>query len=95
MTSKQDQVSHEPENNRFVVHFHDGDSGELVYRREGNTLYLLHSEVPASRQGQGLGGRLMNAALAEIEALQLKVQPVCRYTQYFIQRNPRWHALLA
>ena len=100
MQNSEDKVVHEPENNRFVVHFYDGDQdsgdrGELVYQRQGNTLHLIHSEVPANRKGQGLGGRLMNAALAEIEASQLKVQPVCRYTQYFIQRNERWHALRA
>ena len=99
MQNAEDKVVHEPENNRFVVHFHDGQGednrGELVYQRQGDTLHLIHSEVPASRKGQGLGGRLMNAALAEIEKENLKVQPVCRYTDYFIQRNKRWHALLA
>lgn len=99
MPNTQDQVVHEPENNRFVVHFHDGhgdnNSGELVYRRDGDVLHLVHSQVPANRQGQGLGGRLMAAALANIEAANLKVQPVCRYTQHYINRNKRWHSLLA
>jgi predicted GNAT family acetyltransferase len=99
MNTTTDNVIHEPENNRFVVYFDDGQGednrGELVYQRQGNTLHLIHSEVPASRKGQGLGGRLMNAALAEIEMHNLKVQPVCRYTDYFIQRNKRWHALRA
>ncbi|MDD9892045.1 MAG: GNAT family N-acetyltransferase, partial [Gammaproteobacteria bacterium] len=63
MQNAEDKVVHEPENNRFVVHFYDGDSGELVYQRQGDTLHLIHSEGPADRKGQGLGGRLMNAAL--------------------------------
>lgn len=99
MPSAEDKVVHEPENNRFVVYFDDSQGeasrGELVYQRQDNTLHLIHSEVPANRKGQGLGGRLMNTALAEIDACGFKVQPVCRYTQYFIQRNAQWQHLLA
>lgn len=95
MTDSNDKVVHEPEQQRYVVHFDNGGQGELVYRRENDTLHLVHSEVPANRRGEGLGARLMSGALGQIEAEQLKVVPVCRYTKHYIARNARWQTLLA
>lgn len=93
--TEQDNVTHDAENNRYVVQFHDGDEGELVYQRQGDTLNLVHSQVPDNRRGEGLGARLMESALTQIEADKLKVTPVCRYTQHYIARNSRWQSLLA
>lgn len=95
MTAAQDQTTHLPEQNQYRVDFHDGGSGTLVYQRHGDVLHLVHSEVPSNRRGAGLGARLMDSALKLIEADQLKVKPICRYTQHYIRRNPRWHSLLA
>ena len=95
MSQPQDTTQHDVANHRYVVHFHDGGEGELVYQREGDVLKLVHSQVPTNRRGAGLGARLMENALATIEAEQLKVQPVCKYTQHYIDRHDRWHSLLA
>lgn len=92
--SATDRVEHCPQQNRYRVHFHDGGTGELVYHRDGDVLRLIHSEVPSNRRGAGLGARLMVGALTQIQADQLKVQPVCSYTQHFIARRPEWHSLL-
>lgn len=93
--SQQDQSIHQPENNRYLVKFHDGGEGELVYQRQGDTLHLVHSQVPSNRRGAGLGSRLMDAALFQIERDGLKVQPVCSYTGHYISRSARWQLLLA
>lgn len=95
MTASQDSIQHDAANNRYVVQFHDGGEGELVYQREGELLRLVHSQVPTNRRGAGLGARLMENALAAIETEHLKVQPVCRYTQHYIDRHERWQSLLA
>ena len=94
-TPSQDHLIHRPEQGRYIVQFHDGGQGELVYQQSGNTLALIHSEVPANRRGAGLGGRLMDCALRQIEQDGFKVQPVCRYTQIYIARNAHWQKLLA
>lgn len=95
MSQPQDTTQHDAANNRYVVQFHDGGEGELLYQREGDLLRLVHSQVPANRRGAGLGARLMENALTAIEAEQLKVVPVCRYTKHYIARNVRWQTLLA
>ena len=34
----------------------DGRRAELLYRRNGNRLVLIHTEVPVQAEGHGLGG---------------------------------------
>jgi predicted GNAT family acetyltransferase len=95
MVDEKDITIHQPENNRYLVQFHDGGEGELVYQRDGDTLNLVHSQVPSNRRGAGLGARLMDNALAQIEADHLKVRPICSYTGHYISRSERWQSLLA
>lgn len=95
MLNQADTTTHQPEHNRYLVQFHDGGQGELVYKRHGNVLNLVHSQVPSNRRGEGLGARLMDNALAQIKAESLKVQPICSYTQHYITRHAQWHELLA
>ncbi|SFU18795.1 N-acetyltransferase [Pseudomonas marincola] len=88
-------VSHNPAHQRFEVDFGDGASGQLIYRKEGQTLYLTHTEVPANRRGEGLGAILMEHCLEAIEKLGYKVVPVCSYTRVYLIRAKRWAHLLA
>ncbi|MFU1478663.1 N-acetyltransferase [Roseovarius sp. C7] len=92
---QEDVLHHEAAQNRFVVAFHDGGTGRVDYARRGRVLDLLHSEVPAARRGQGLGGRLMERVLEAVEAEGLQVRPVCSYTAAYLRRYKRWAHLLA
>lgn len=95
MSNNLDKAVHQPDKNRYLVQFHDGGEGELVYQKNGEILSLIHSQVPSNRRGAGLGARLMESSLTQIETEGLKVLPICSYTQHYINRKPRWHALLA
>ncbi len=43
----------------------DGTTATLEYKLHGDRLHLLHTEVPEAFRGQGVGGRLVEAALAK------------------------------
>lgn len=88
------KVKHNPASQRFEVSFGGDDSGQLIYRQEGNTLYLTHAQVPANRRGEGLGAMLMEHCLDAIEKLGYKVVPVCSYTRAYLARAKRWAHLL-
>lgn len=66
----------------------DGHLAELVYRRNGNRLVLIHTEVPAELEGRGLGGRLVTAAIAEAAADGLTVVPLCPFARSWLERHP-------
>jgi len=54
------QITDNPGASRFELTV-DGHLAELQYRRRGDRLVLLHTEVPAELEGRGIGGSLVAA----------------------------------
>ena len=49
-------VVEKPEQNRFELAL-DGGTALVAYRRDGERLVLVHTEVPQQFAGQGVGSR--------------------------------------
>jgi predicted GNAT family acetyltransferase len=87
------EVRHNESHRRFEA----GSAPEpakLNYRREGGAVDLIHTEVPAIYQGQGLGGKLATAALEWARANGLKVIPSCSYIRSYVAKHPEFADLL-
>ncbi len=82
-----DAVVDDTHDNRFELG-PEGESGELVYRRNGNRLVLVHTEVREALRGRGLGGRLVRAAVERAAAESMTVVPVCSYAARVADRSP-------
>jgi predicted GNAT family acetyltransferase len=65
------------------------------YRRVGDTLHLVHTEVPEGIEGRGIAGQLVQAALDYAAANRLRVAPLCSYVRAYMRRHPDTHSLLA
>ena len=81
------RVVDNPASSRFEVEV-DGHLAELVYRRDGGRLVLIHTEVPRALEGHGLGGLLVTAALAYAAEKNLSVVPVCAFARGWLERHP-------
>jgi hypothetical protein len=66
----------------------DGHVAELVYRLDGDRMTLLHTGVPDELEGQGIGGRLVRAAVGEAEAQNLTLVPRCSFAASWLERHP-------
>jgi predicted GNAT family acetyltransferase len=66
----------------------DGHVGYLAYRRDGDRLILIHTEVPPQLEGQGVGGKLVMAAIDEAEEQHLTVVPLCEFAMGWLARHP-------
>ena len=66
----------------------DGHPAELVYRRNGNRLVLLHTAVPAELAGRGIGGQLVRAAIEKAAAAGLTIVPLCPFARDWLERHP-------
>jgi predicted GNAT family acetyltransferase len=73
----------------------DGELAVSLYRRDGDTLLLTHTEVPWRAQGRGLAAELVRATLAWARAEGLKVRPLCGYVAAYMRRHPETQDLLA
>ena len=65
-----------------------GESGELVYRLDGNRLVLIHTEVPEALRGRGLGGRLVRAAVDRAATESMTLVPLCPYAREWLISHP-------
>lgn len=86
-------VTHNPGASRFEIQL-EGHVAECVYRRQGDVLALVHTEVPAALQGKGLAAQLVQAALAWARAQGLRVRPSCSYVATYMRRHPETQDLL-
>jgi len=88
------QVVDNPAAGRFELRVGD-QLGFLNYRRDGNLLHLIHTEVPAEVEGEGYGSALARGALEHARAAGLQVVPSCRFVRAYLERHPEYAPLVA
>jgi uncharacterized protein (DUF924 family)/predicted GNAT family acetyltransferase len=86
-------VQHHPEARRFETVV-DGHLALCSYVRQGDTLVLHHTEVPAALQGRGVAAALVAQALAWARHEGLRVRPTCSYVAAYLRRHPEVQDLL-
>ena len=67
----------------------------LTYKEDGDTIYLVHTEVPAEMEGKGIGGQLAKAALNYARQNGLKVVARCPLVTSYLERHPEHQDLVA
>ena len=72
---------------RFLLEVESREA-ELVYRREGGRLVLVHTGVPDALSGRGIGGRLVAAAVERARRDELVLVPVCPYARRWLEKHP-------
>jgi predicted GNAT family acetyltransferase len=60
----------------------------LQYRLTPQHITLVHTEVPDTLSGRGLGAQLVRAALDYAHFNQLEVVPVCSFVNAYLQKHP-------
>lgn len=84
-------------NNESLARFEaevDGRSAFLTYKLRGNTLALLHTEVPPELEGHGVGSGLARFALEFARERNLKVLSYCPFVTAYIRHHPEYASLL-
>lgn len=66
----------------------DGSLAELSYRRVGNRLVLIHTEVPVELEGRGIGGALVAAAVDRAAREGMTLVPLCPFARGWLQHHP-------
>ncbi len=66
----------------------DGTTATLEYKLHGDRLHLVHTEVPEALRGNGVGGRLVEAAVAKARDEHLTIVPWCPYAREWLEQHP-------
>lgn len=73
----------------------DGETALLQYQLHQQYLTLIHTEVPVSLQGRGMGTALVEKVLLQAAERQLTLIPLCPFVAHYLRHHPEWYRLVA
>jgi hypothetical protein len=82
-----ESVKHNEPGGQFEIALEHG-TAVLQYQRSGETIRLMHTEVPEADRGRGLANQLARAALDYAHFNQLKVIALCPFVKLYMQKHP-------
>lgn len=89
------RVDHDDAERSYTISVGDQVIGRLEYRRSGQVLTMIHTEVDPDRQGQGVASALVQRALEDARDRGLHVVPTCPYVATWVDRHPDFADLIA
>lgn len=87
-------VVHHESWRRFEIDLGDGTRAVLAYVPRNQTLDLVHTEVPAPWERQGIAARLAQAALDYAREAGFTVIPSCPYVQEYLRHHREYLPLV-
>jgi hypothetical protein len=87
------EITRNEQKEQWEVHA-GGQTGVLTYSEQDGKLYLLHTQVPEALEGQGIGGRLVKAAMDYAREKGEKVVPFCPFARVWLQRHSEYADLV-
>jgi uncharacterized protein len=81
-------VADAPSRQRFEIRDGDRLAGFTEYRRRGDVLAFIHTEVTPGYEGKGVASRLISAALEVAREDGARVLPFCPFVRGYIAKHP-------
>ena len=81
------EVREDREAERYVIAVDGEPAGFAQYRDRGRALDFVHTEIDDRFEWQGLGGRLVSAALDDVRSRGLVVLPFCPFVRGYVARH--------
>jgi predicted GNAT family acetyltransferase len=66
----------------------DGQTAFLAYDRTGDSIRLMHTEVPEAFRGRGFGEALVKGALEAARSQGLRIVAVCPFVRAYMKKHP-------
>jgi predicted GNAT family acetyltransferase len=70
-------------------------AGLAAFVERPGVVVFTHTEIDDAFEGQGIGSALARAALDDVRARGLKVDPRCPFIKAWIERHPDYQELVA
>lgn len=73
---------------KFELHIEDEIAFIEYIQTRNNIIYLTHTEVPRTLEGNGLGAIIVFKTLEYIKENGYKMAPLCPFIAAYLKRNP-------
>jgi predicted GNAT family acetyltransferase len=80
-------VRDNPEKHRFEIDLGDGTFAIAEYNLLTTKIVFTHTEVPTPHEGQGIGTKLIETALASARERNLEVIPICPFFAAYMKKH--------
>ena len=67
-----------------------GEKAFVTYRYWGKIIVLMHTEVPQSEEGKGLGSELARQTFEWIRAQKIMAKVFCPFLVVYLKRHPEF-----
>ncbi len=72
----------------------EGYLAAAYYKKDGNVVTFVHTEVPKELGGKGVGSRLVKGALEQVRVQNLKVVAQCPFVKGYIDKHAEFADLV-
>ena len=79
---------------RFELPLPGGEFAELNYRWLKGSMVLMHTVVPSSARGKGIGGILVKYVLDYAREQHLKIINYCHFVTKYLNDHPEYNDLI-
>ena len=73
----------------------EGSIAFIEYKLTGDTLFLIHTEVPPALKGKGAASAIVQKALQYAKDNNYKIVPICPFVQSYLKRHKEWNDIVA
>ena len=89
------EISNNKQKFRFEAALPDGEFATLEYRWLKGNMVLMHTIVPPSAQGKGVGSQLIKYVLDYVREHNLKIVVYCSFVAAYVKEHPGYEDLVA
>jgi predicted GNAT family acetyltransferase len=94
MTEPEITVADVPGAQRYEIRVDGELAGYAEYRGRTRNRAFTHTEIDPRFEGQGLGSKLISAALEDARATDHTVVPICPFVHAYLAKHPEYLDLL-
>ena len=73
----------------------NGEVAFVTYRLTKSVTVLVHTEVPKSLEGRGIGSKLVKGVLDSLRAEGRKIVVICLFIAAYLRKHPEYMDMLA
>ena len=88
------EIQHQKEKNRYILNI-DEHIAKIEYEIKNDKMYLIHSEVPPSLRGQGIGKILVTKTFEKLTEEGYQAVAVCSYIKLVAIRSEKWKNIIS